>query len=121
MLLVHFEPMSLCGVHHTGLLISPLPSKKLLWEARDESLWKAEIEREPDSESKFALAANGGLVRLDDGGHGQPCGEDLVQLHKPVDAGMMGTRPRTPANWGEWFSGMDEFGGLVMLAASLTG
>lgn len=106
----------MCHLHQTGLVISPLPSKKLLWEAAHELQWKAEIERDPISETVFALASNGGLVRLDHDAHSQQYDSEVVQLHKPMDTRMS----RSSANWGEWCSGMDGFGGLVMLAASLT-
>ena len=99
--------------HPTDLILAPLPAKKQLWEAGDEFAWKAECEREPRFQTAFGLAANGELVKLDEG---QLHGSDTVLLHKSLDAG---TPSRGTANWEEWCSGMDGFGGLVMLAASL--
>jgi hypothetical protein len=110
-MLVYFEPAALCNMQ-TDLVLAPLPAKKLLWEAEDKFVWKAESEREPGVDTAFGLAADGELVRVDESQiH---CG-DAVMLPK------MDTRDpsRSAANWEEWCSGMDGFGGLVMLAASL--
>jgi hypothetical protein len=111
-MLVYFEPAALCDLP-TTLILAPLPAKKQLWEAGDEFVWKAESEREPGAQTAFGLAANGELVKLDEG---QLHCSDTMLLYKSLDA-------RTPsvsaANWEEWCSGMDGFGGLVMLAASL--
>jgi hypothetical protein len=43
----------------------------------------------------------------------------LQFLHKVHDADP--SPLGSPANWDEWCSGMDGLGGLIMLAASLTG
>lgn len=109
-MLVYFEPAAMCNVQ-TDLLIAPLPAKKPLWEAGDEFVWKAESDREPGVQTAFGLAANGELVKLDEG---QLHCHDAVLLHNAR------TSARSTANWEEWCSGMDGFGGLVMLAASLT-
>lgn len=103
-MLVYFEPAAMCDLQ-TDLILAPLPGKKQLWEAGDEFAWKAESEKEPGVQTAFALAANGELVKLDEG---QLFCSDEALLYKPL-----GT------NWEEWCSGMDGFGGLVMLAASL--
>ena len=97
----------------TDLILAPLPAKKQPWEAADEFVWKAESEREPAVQNSFGLAANGELVKLDEGQLG--C-RDAVLLHKSLDAKNLS---RSTTNWEEWCSGMDGFGGLVMLAASL--
>lgn len=111
-MLVYFDPAAMCD-HPTDLVLAPLPAKKQLWEADDESVWKAESEREPAVQTAFGLAANGDLVQLDEG---QLYGSDGLLRHKSMTS-------RTPssstANWEDWCSGMDGFGGLVMLAASL--
>jgi hypothetical protein len=111
-MLVYFEPAAMCDLQ-TDLILAPLPAKKQLWEAGDEFVWKAESEREPGVQTAFGLAANGELVKLDEG---QLYCSDAVLLHKSLDAR---TPSRSTANWEEWCSGMDGFGGLVMLAASL--
>jgi hypothetical protein len=110
-MLIYFEPAAMCELQ-TDLILAPLPAKKQLWEAGDEFVWTSESERER-AQTDFGLAANGELVKLDEG---QLYCSDGVLLYKPLDA-------RTPSgsseNWEEWCSGMDGFGGLVMLAASL--
>lgn len=111
-MLVYFEPVNMCTLQ-ADLILAPLPAKKQLWEAGDEVVWKAESEREPGAQTAFGLAANGELVKLDEG---QLYCSDAVLLHKSSDA-----RPpsRSIAYWEEWCSGIDGLGGLVMLAASL--
>lgn len=84
----------MCNLEH-DLILAPLPAKKQLWEAADESLWKMESTRGPEVQTAFGMSANGDLVKLDEG-----------QLFLNAD-------------WEEWCSGMDSFGGLIMLAASL--
>lgn len=105
-MLVHFEPAALCDLQ-TGLVLAPLPSKKQLWEAPDELTWMAESERDPGLRTAYGLAANGDLVRVEDG----------PLLPKSL---QFGTPPSEQyANWEDWCAGMDGLGGLVMLAASL--
>lgn len=120
----------------TDLVIAPLPAKRLLWEATDEGEWKAQAERVEEDELRgaFALAANGELVKVEDRSVFLHCttegagagGEMEVYTNtKPrVAAGGVerggGSLAWRRANWDEWCSGMDGFGGLVMLAASLT-
>lgn len=110
-LLVYVEPWPVCELHEAGLIIAPLPSKKQLWDARNEVLWRTQLEREPESANQsLALAANGELISVD-----QPnaaCGGEMVQ------GGLLSM---TSASWEEWVSGVDgPLGGLVMLAAALT-
>ena len=112
-MLVYFEPAAICDLQ-TDLILAPLPAKRQLWEAGDEFKWKAESEREPRVQTAFGLATNGELVKLDEG---QLYCSDTVPLYKSLDTS---TPSRNTANWEEWCSGMDGFGGLVMLAASLT-
>lgn len=97
----------MCGLQE-DLVLAPLPAKKQLWEAGNEFVWKAESESEPGAQTPFGLAANGELVQLDEGQ--QYCGGGLL-LYKPTDA--------STERWQEWCSGMDGFGGLIMLAAAL--
>ncbi|KAL2165925.1 hypothetical protein VTG60DRAFT_3592 [Thermothelomyces hinnuleus] len=115
-LLVYFLPAELCYARQQrGLVIAPLPSKKQLWEAGDGFAWEAAREKE-DAAARFsfALAANGELARFDPA---EPlCVSDVRQLTRPQDPL---TVARRVADWEEWCSGMDELGGLVMLAASL--
>ncbi|TVY37446.1 hypothetical protein LOCC1_G006780, partial [Lachnellula occidentalis] len=105
-MLVYFEPAALCELQ-TDLILAPLPAKKQLWEAGDEYVWQAESERAPGAETAFGLAANGDLVKLDESQQSH-C-SDAALPYTSLDA----------RHWEEWCSGMDGFGGLVMLAASL--
>lgn len=62
---------------------------------------------------------NGDLVKFDEG---QLFCSDRVLLYRSLNDGVENRLPaRSMANWEEWCSGMDGFGGLVMLAASLVG
>ncbi|TVY26631.1 hypothetical protein LHYA1_G004076, partial [Lachnellula hyalina] len=104
-MLVYFEPAAICELQ-TDLILAPLPAKKQLWEAGDAYVWKAESEREPGVQTAFGLAANGDLVKLDESQ--ELLCSDAVLPYQTLHAG-----------WEEWCLGMDGFGGLVMLAASL--
>ena len=112
-MLFYFEPAARCDLQK-DLILAPLPAKKQLWEASDEFTWKTESEREPGIQTAFALTVNGELVRLEEG---QSYCADGVLLYKPLDRNSSSGI----TNWEEWCSGMDGFGGLVMLAASLIG
>lgn len=77
-------------------------------------MWNAELQRNPGAHTAaFGLAADGEIIRMD---------EELLSCnggrlsYQSLDHG---TPARTTARWEEWCSGMDGFGGLVMLAASL--
>jgi hypothetical protein len=113
-MVVYFDPVAMCMIQ-TGLILGPLPAKKQLWEASDEFAWKAETEREHGVQTDFGLAANGELVKLEEG---HLYCDDAVLLCQSLDT----TRIPAMSNahpWEEWCSGMDGFGGLVILAASL--
>jgi hypothetical protein len=111
-MLIYFEPAAMCELQK-DLILAPLPAKKQLWEARDEFVWKTEIERDSGVQTDFALAADGELVKMDEGQ--LYCGESML-LYQPLD--HLKSSDSTEY-WEEWCSGMDGFGGLVMLAASL--
>lgn len=111
-MLVYFEPATMCNLQ-TDLILAPLPAKKQLWEAKGALQWHLERERDPQTKVDFGLAADGELVELD---AGQVYGSDLVLTYKLQDDSSAKS-----ANWEEWCSGMDAFGGLVMLAALLQG
>ena len=111
-MLIYFDPAALCDLN-TNLILAPLPGKKQLWEARDEFTWLAESTNELEARADFGLAANGELVKLS--GDQSYCGDAV--LHRESSSGM--PRTTSSANWEEWCSGMDGFGGLVLLAASL--
>jgi hypothetical protein len=113
-MLFYFEPSCRCDLP-SSLILAPLPAKKQLWEADNEFVWKSESQREPGLQTAFGLATDGELVRLEEGK--LHC-SDTVLMHKSLD---LNTASRSSANWEEWCAGMDGFGGLVMLAASLLG
>ena len=117
-MLVYFEPAGMCNVRkQTDLVIAPLPAKKRLWEAGNVLAWKAENEKEEtEARDAFALAGSGDLVRIDPAE--LQCISDVARLGYR-DPGGPGLAWHT-ADWDDWCSGMDGFGGLVMLAASLT-
>jgi len=110
-MLVCFDLESKCGLQ-TDLVLAPLPAKKQLREPCDEFVWKAENDRAHGTQSDFALAATGELVKLDGGQ--RYCGDAMLS-YESLDAS---TPSRSAANWEEWCLGMDGFGGLVMLTAS---
>lgn len=95
------------------LILAPLPAKRQLWEAGDETAWKAEIKKDPGVHAAFGLSAYGDIIKMD---------EELLSCsngqlsYKSLD---LGTPSRSTDGWEEWCSGIDGFGGLVMLAASL--
>lgn len=43
-MLVHFEPAAICSLPK-DLVLAPLPARKELWEAKDESAWSQETEK----------------------------------------------------------------------------
>jgi hypothetical protein len=119
-MLVYFEPAGMCNVRkQADLVIAPLPAKKRLWEAGNVLAWKAENEKEEaETPASFALAGSGDLVRIDQAE--LQCISDVARLsYTPRDPGATGLAWHT-VDWDDWCSGMDGFGGLVMLAASLT-
>ncbi|KAL4906639.1 hypothetical protein BDW74DRAFT_136200 [Aspergillus multicolor] len=114
-ILTYFQPAAQCDLP-TDLVLAPLPAKKLLWEATGSTEWKAEAGKEPRTQqTAFALAKAGELVRLDKANVRGELGRGWLSHLSLDDA----TVSRTAANWEEWLSGLDGFGGLVMLAASL--
>jgi len=118
-MLIYFEPATMCDLN-SGLVIAPLPGKRQLWQASDEHAWKAECERDPEYQIRYALSSDGDLVKLDQETV-QPTSSDMVQHHGQWHYNQWNDRPtttRTVVDWKEWCSGMDDFGGLVMLAAS---
>lgn len=110
-MLIDFEPAANCTLP-SALKLAPLPAKRRLWEATDATLWKQSY-HELGPEIIFGLAADGELVEVDD---------DQLSC---ADAWLTYTFPdgKTPSmhtqSWDEWLAGIDSFGGLVMLAASL--
>jgi hypothetical protein len=106
-MLVCVEPATACGIQ-PGLILAPLPARKQLWEAGDEEQWVQECGRK-EVNGGFGLAMNGDLVTLDE--HQKKLLS--IQSMEPW------TSSKSKENWEEWCSGMDGFGALIMLAASL--
>lgn len=114
-MLIYFDPAAMCPLPD-DLILAPLPARKQLWEAGDESAWVTERQRgPPGAQVSFGLTAGGEVVKLDEGR--LSCGDAEVSPRRTSDAA--GTDPSP--GWEEWCSGMDGFGGLVMLAASFLG
>ncbi|KAJ1563893.1 hypothetical protein HK405_000375, partial [Cladochytrium tenue] len=106
----------------SGLVLAPLPAPKSLWEAADERAWRAETRRQLRGgrggsaiQTAFGLAVDGKLVKLEEGR--LSCTDQWLPYtpsSAPGDVDDDGA-----AEWAEWCAGLDAFGGLVMLAASL--
>ncbi|KAI0382483.1 hypothetical protein F5Y04DRAFT_252746 [Hypomontagnella monticulosa] len=111
-MLIYFDPVAMCDLP-AEFILAPLPAKKLLWEASDEHIWKAESRKEPGVWTSFGLTADGEIVKLNEGR--LSCDDAWLSYH-PVD---VRSQSRSTTGWEEWCSGIDGFGGLVMLAASL--
>ncbi|KAL2287515.1 hypothetical protein FJTKL_04955 [Diaporthe vaccinii] len=113
-MLVYFDPSAMCHLPD-DLVLAPLPARRQLWEAGNESAWGTERHRgPPNAQVSFGLTAGGEVVRLDE--DRLSCGDAWVSPRRASDAGTVPSQ-----GWEEWCSGMDDFGGLVMLAASLLG
>ncbi|KAL8907100.1 MAG: hypothetical protein Q9171_006005 [Xanthocarpia ochracea] len=112
-MLVYFEPAAQCDLHSMGLLLGLLPARRQLWEADDERAWKKESEE--STSEQFGLARSGELVRVDENRH--CCGYIPASPSQMVEERVA---TRSTANWEEWCKGMDGFGGLILLTASLT-
>ncbi|KAI0172770.1 hypothetical protein GGR52DRAFT_546009 [Hypoxylon sp. FL1284] len=108
--LIYFEPAGMCDMPEEFML-APLPAKKQLWEAGDEFSWKAESQKEPGVQ--YGLAASGEIVKLEEGR--LSCSDAWLSFESSNPLPQL----RETANWEEWCSGIDGFGGLVMLFASL--
>lgn len=81
-----------------GFAIFPLPAKKVLWKASHPAAWGVEFAEGLRQRELYGLATDGRLVKL------------------RCDLGAMN---ETATDWEAWYAGMDEFGTLIMIAASL--
>ncbi|KAK8108096.1 uncharacterized protein PG998_010109 [Apiospora kogelbergensis] len=108
-MVVVFEPATMCDLEADGLILPTLPARKQLWEADTATKWMTEIERDLGAQTDYGMAVNGDLIKIR-----QTYGNEVAAYGSGVPS-------RQKADWEEWFSGMDSFGGLVMLAASLVG
>jgi hypothetical protein len=107
-MLVCLEPATACAMQ-PGLLLAPLPAHKRLWEAKSDEQWTEERRKRAEPNDGFGLTKNGELVTLD---------EYQMKL-LAIQSAQSWTSEKTKANWEEWCSGMDGFGSLIMLTASL--
>ncbi|KAF2269048.1 hypothetical protein CC78DRAFT_454376, partial [Lojkania enalia] len=109
-MLVCMSPATTC-IGQPGLILAPLPARKQLWEAASEEQWLQELHRVPSVNGGFALAESGDLIELDE-----------YQMKSLSMSGSVEacTSSKSKENWEEWCAGMDGFGALIMLAASLT-
>jgi len=96
----------------TDLILAPLPARKQLWKADNEFAWKIARQMGPGVQNAVGLAVDGELVSLRE--DRLSCNDAWLPF-KSLDS----IPQRDTASWEEWCSGVDEFGGLVMLAASL--
>jgi hypothetical protein len=133
-LLIHFSPVSKCALP-PEFLFAPLPGKRKLWEARDEDAWRAEMTRDlhhhraAGESLDFGLVKGSGqIVRVEEGR--LSCWDGWVEGAGRGGRGEGATTTTTTSEgevntaaaaelWEEWCTGIDGFGGLVMLAASL--
>jgi hypothetical protein len=111
-MLIYFEPADMCELQNE-FTIAPLPAKKQLWEAGDERTWAKVTTRGRGDHEHLALSSRGELVRLDEGGLW--CHNGVMRYRISSD---LHSASKTTV-WEEWCSGMDGFGSLIMLAASL--
>lgn len=108
-LLFSTEPAGAC-VLVDGFILAPLPGRKQLWEARDESEWVMAGGWDV-GESVFGIKPGGKMAKLNVFGViGNGEGEGEEEEVGDVESN---------ANWTEWCAGMDGLGALVMLAGSL--
>lgn len=111
-MLIYFEPGSLCDLP-SDLVLAPLPARRQLWEAGDEFAWTTESQKEPGVRTSYGLARDGEIVKVDEGQ--LSCSDAWLSPQYWAAE----TSTRSTASWEDWCSGMDGFGGLIMLAASL--
>jgi hypothetical protein len=108
-MLVCMSPATTC-IDQPGLILAPLPARKQLWEAASEEQWLNELHRVPCIKSGYGLANSGDLIELDE--------YQIKSLNTPRLEDLC-TSTKSSENWDEWCAGMDGFGALIMLAASL--
>jgi hypothetical protein len=102
-------------------VIAPLPARRGLWEAAHAQEWQLQSQREPHGQVSYALAADGGIVKLDE--CRLSCRDAWLPYvpasEKKSSPDLASTLDRKGRWWAEWCSGMDSMGGLIMLAASM--
>jgi hypothetical protein len=96
-----------------GFLLAPLPARKQLWEAREETQWIQENGRGAGDANMFGIKVSGQMAKLNE--RSTMTKSTVVLSIYPDEVGDA----ESNANWEQWCSGMDGLGALVMLAASL--
>ena len=109
-MLIDFRPSSACELSG-DLLIAPLPTSSSKW-ALDEASWLYQDQIDSKQETVFGVAADGGLVELNEN-HMRCVGP------APPESTHQAPTASKHARWDEWCAGMDGLGTVVMLAASL--
>jgi hypothetical protein len=108
-MLFSMEPGNGCTTEY-GFVISPLPARKQLWEAPDETMWTLETCRNIKGSTVFGLMTDGIMIKLD-------------RYQSTMDLEAILAQParwaESSANWQEWCSSMDGLGTLIMLVATL--
>ncbi|KAI5206838.1 hypothetical protein E4T39_02245 [Aureobasidium subglaciale] len=108
-MLVYFEPSGMCELQN-DLIIAPLPAEKYIWEADNKHIWHDGLKGKSGLRESFALTAGGEIVQLKEG---------QSYCNGKLQYGTLGDTAAAPVTWENWCSGMDGFGSLIMLAASL--
>jgi hypothetical protein len=104
------EPAGSC-VLPDGFLLAPLPARKQLWEAPNETQWMAQKSNDVRGDAVFGVKVGGQMVKLETYGTILP----VENVRGPEEV----SESESNANWQEWCAGMDGLGALLMLAASL--
>jgi hypothetical protein len=117
--LIFFGPAAMCDMP-SEFVIAPLPARRQLWEAAHAQEWQVQKQREPLAQVSYALAADGEIVKLDQGR--LSCRDawlPYAQSSEKSSPNRASSLAGSGGWWAEWCSGMDSMGGLIMLAASM--
>ncbi|KAK8087328.1 hypothetical protein PG994_002302, partial [Apiospora phragmitis] len=63
-MVVIFEPAAMCDLESIGIILSPLPARKQLWEADTAGQWMARIEKDLGAQTDYGMAVNGDFVKV---------------------------------------------------------
>lgn len=110
---------AICCQPIPGFSLVPLPSGKVLWEARDAGEWKSEFNLTLQTRGIFGLNSVGKLMRLQQEYRQVTTQPAEWNNYCGTTQEVFGHITSQPADWNEWFSQSDRFGTLIMLAASL--
>ena len=102
-LLIDIESALHCG-RADGFIFSPLPCRRILWEAPSADSWRAEYR-------SSGGWSGGDLLGLTTSG-------ELLPMRFGL-AGFYGAKDGEPYNWEKWFAEQDLFGPLIMMASAL--